>query len=185
MYPHRTVKGMNRLMDAKVEQRRFMTFPSSEGQVEDAIKIHSRLRQTFQEDVRVSWTSMNCMNFDGHRAGQPRLDHIDSRRLPLFQEFQSVDMLAQELGVSLSPVYHRMTDVVGFSLGQTRWVPHFLIEELTAARVMASIEMLQVLTKQGLANFAGTNTGDESSLLLDYSGNHIRRLGEESTPERF
>jgi AraC-like DNA-binding protein len=66
---------------------------------------------------------------DGHWAGRPRLDHIDSKILSLFQENEShrVQLLAQALDVSLSTISTRLTDVLGFALRHTPWVSQFQV----------------------------------------------------------
>jgi hypothetical protein len=111
-------------MDAKMGQRVIITFLSSEGV--DAIEIHSRLLQVFQEDaytisgvyewIRAFKTGRTSVT-DEHRAGKRRLDHIDSKILSLFEQNGShcVRSLAQELNVPLSTVHARLTDVLGCS----------------------------------------------------------------------
>jgi hypothetical protein len=90
-------------MDAKLEQRVIIKLLSNEGA--DPIEIHSRLLRAFQEDaymlssvyewIRAFKTGRRSV-LDEHRAGRPRLDHIDSKILSLLHEngFQSVRSLA-------------------------------------------------------------------------------------------
>jgi hypothetical protein len=54
-------------------------------------------------------------------------------------------LLAQELDVSLSTVYARLTDVLGFALRHTPWVSHLLTDELKAMMVASSTKMLKIL----------------------------------------
>jgi transposase len=141
-------------MDAKTEQRVIIKFLSSEGA--DAIEIHDRLLRAFQQDAYTissvyEWIRAFKMGrtsvADEHRAGRPRLDHIDCKILPLFKrnESHSVRSLAQELNVSLSTVHAPLTDVLGFSLRHKRWVPDLLTDELKAKRGATSIKMFEIL----------------------------------------
>jgi hypothetical protein len=79
-------------------------------------------------------------------------------------EYHSVRSLAQELDVSLSTVYARLTDVLGFSLPHTRWISHSLTDELKATRVAASMKTFEILEQYELTYFAGIIRGDESWL---------------------
>jgi AraC-like DNA-binding protein len=110
--------------------------------------------------------------WEEHRAGRPRLDHIDSKILSVFQEneYQSVRTLAQELNVSLSTVHARSTDVFGFSLRHTRRVPRLLTDELKSTRVATSVKMLEILEQQN------------GEILQELSG-EISRGFFSSTPE--
>jgi hypothetical protein len=81
-------------------------------------------------------------------------------------------MLTQELKVSLSTVHARLTGLVGFSLRDSRWVPHVLTDDRKAARVVISIKMLEILERQERRDFAGIITGDESWSFGEYFRNH-------------
>jgi hypothetical protein len=167
----RTLKNVNHPINAKVEKRVIIKFLSNEGA--DATEIHHRLLRAFQENaytlssvygwIRAFKTGRTIV-WDEHRAGSPALDHINSKILSVFQESesQSVRSLAQELNVSLSTVDARLTDVFGFSLRHTRWVPELLTDELKATRVATSVKMLEILEQQEWRDFAGVITRDES-----------------------
>jgi hypothetical protein len=105
---------------------------------------------------------------DEHWAERPRLVHIDSKILSLFQEneYHRVRSLAQELDVSLNTVHARLTDVRAFSLRHTRLIPHFLTDELKATSVATSMKMLEIREQQRRIHFAGIITGNESWFLL-------------------
>jgi hypothetical protein len=188
----RTLKNVNHPMNAKVEQRVIIKFLSNEGA--DAIEIHHRLLQAFQEDVYTlsnvyEWirvfNTWRTIVWDEHRAGRPRLDHIDSNILSLFQESesQSIQSLAQGLNVSLGTVHVRLADVLGFSLRHQRWVRYLLPVEVKATRVATSMKMLEIAEQQERRDFAGIITGDESRFFLEYSRNCVWRLGNENAPE--
>jgi transposase len=141
-------------MEAKGEQREIIKFLSNEGTT--AFEIHYRLRRAFQKDAFslssvYDWTrafkSGRTRVLDSHWAGGPRLDHIDSKILSLFQqnEFHSARTLAKELAVSLGIVYSRFTDLLRLSLGYTRHASLFLTKGLNATRVKTSIEPLEIL----------------------------------------
>jgi transposase len=158
-------------MHVTVKQRIISQFLWTEGA--DPVEIHSRLLHAFAEDaytlssvyewIRAFRTGRTSV-VDEHRSGRPRLDHIDSKILSLFQEneFHSTRSLAQELGISVSTVYDRLLHVLGFSLRHLRWVPHLLTTELKNLKVTTSTEMLRILQDQERMNFNGTVTGDES-----------------------
>jgi hypothetical protein len=123
---------------------------------------------------------------DELRAERPRLDHIDSKTVSLFSEngFHGVRALAQEVRVSLSTVWDRLANVLGFSSRHARRVPRVLTAELKVQRITRSIEMLRILQTQEPTNFAGVVTGDESWSFLGYSRNRVWRLGDENVSER-
>jgi hypothetical protein len=120
------------------------------------------------------------------RAERPRLGHIDSKTVSLFTEngFHGIQTLAQELGVSVSTVYDRWVNVLGFLLEDTPWVPYLLTEQLKAQRIATSIKMLRILRTQEPMNFTRVVTGDESWFFLEYSRNRVWRLGDENASER-
>jgi hypothetical protein len=95
-------------MNVKLEQRIIMQFRWSEGTY--PVEIHSRLLRAFQEDAYTllsvsrligAFKTVHTNVLDKYRTGQPRLDYIDSKMLPLFHgdELYGVQTLAQELGV--------------------------------------------------------------------------------------
>jgi hypothetical protein len=139
----------------------------------DPDEIHSRLSRAFQEDpytlssvykwIRAFETGRTSV-LDEHRAGQSRLDRLDSKSLSLFHEneLHRFQTLAQELAACLSTVYDRLISVFGFSSRHARWIPHVLAQELNAERITTSTETLRILQEQEPTNFARIFTGDES-----------------------
>jgi hypothetical protein len=165
-----TFKNFRHSMNVKFQQRVIIKFLSTEGP--DASEIQHRLLQAFQEDTYTlsslhewieAFNTRHIIVLGEHLVRRPRLDHIDSKILSLVQESesQSVQSLAQQLNVSLSMVHARLTDVLGFSLRHTRWVPHLLTDELKVTRVATSMKMLEILEQQERRDFAGIITGEE------------------------
>jgi transposase len=114
-------------MNTKLEQHVIIKFLWSEDV--DPVEIHHRLLRAFQEDAYVlsnvyewirTFKSGSTNLLDDRRAGRPRLDHIDSQILSLFREneFHSLRRLAQALGISVSTVHSRLTQVLEFWLRQ-------------------------------------------------------------------
>jgi hypothetical protein len=68
-----------------------------------------------------------------------------------------------------------LTDVVGFSLRHTWWVPHFLTDELKPTKAATSMTMLEIQEQQERTHFAGIITGDETRSFFEFSRNDVWR----------
>jgi hypothetical protein len=73
----------------------------------------------------------------------------------------------------LSTVHARLSDILGFSLRETRWIRDLLTDELKATTVATSMKMLAILEQQERRDFAGIITGDESWFFLEYFRNRV------------
>jgi hypothetical protein len=112
-------------MNAKLEQRVIIKFLWSKDIYH--VEIRHRLFRAFPGDAYGLWSVYEWIRafksgrtnlLDCHRAGRPRLYHIDSEILSLFREneFHSVQTLVQALEISVSTAHSRLTHVLGFSL---------------------------------------------------------------------
>jgi hypothetical protein len=123
---------------------------------------------------------------DERPTEKPRLDHIDSKILSLSQEneYHSARSPPQELTVSLSTVHARLTDILGFSLRETRWIRDLLTDELNVTTVATSMKMFAILEQQKRRDFAGIITGDEPWFFLECFRNCVWRFGNENARNR-
>jgi transposase len=104
------------------------------------------------------------------RLGRPPLDHIDSEILEELSKnpFYSCRSLAEALNVTVSTVWTRLHESLGFTSICLRCVPHTLTDDLRRRRVDVAKELRGTLQSEASNNFDRIVTGDKSWLYLSY-----------------
>jgi len=122
---------------------------------------------------------------DDERSGRPPIDDLDASIIHVLNHdpFSTVRVIADNLGVSVSTVYRRLTISLGLKSYLCKWVPHFLTEELRQKRLTLAQQLLSDLETEEPFRFQRIITGDESWFYIDYSPTRIWSLSPDNLPQ--
>jgi hypothetical protein len=115
---------------------------------------------------------------DRPSSGGPPLEDIDARILHVLEvlgaePWSSVRMIAEFLKISASTVHLHLTTSLDIKSRHSKWVSHFLDDDLRTKRLEGAWQLLDVLQAQERCHFRDRITGDETWVSLDIKSGTI------------
>jgi hypothetical protein len=97
-------------------------------------------------------------------AISPHIDESDEAILRALEQllFSSVRQLSRAIHLPKTTVYRRLSEKLGFTARQLRWVPHIIFDDQKAKRVKCSKFILTILLAQQTRDWHDIVTLDES-----------------------